>query len=102
MILSGTVEGVVEESVSNKYLHPHPLGQCLSIPKAHSWMPKPKILEGNQQKCATTERLPFACMLGPGSVIGTGHFLAYLESMPCRAHTEVKIILCLFFGFDEA
>mmetsp|Transcript_55748 Transcript_55748/g.116628 ORF Transcript_55748/g.116628 Transcript_55748/m.116628 type:complete len:760 (-) Transcript_55748:1370-3649(-) len=90
VILSGTVEGVVEESVSNKSLHPHPLGQCLSIPQANGRASNLKCSQGNQQKCATTERLPFACMLGPGSVIGTGHFLAYLESMPCRAHTEVE------------
>ena len=89
VILSGTVEGVVEESVSNKSLHPHPLGQCFSISQASG---RESNLKGGQHKCATTERLPFACMLGPGSAIGTGHFLAYLESMPCRAHTEVKNI----------
>ncbi len=94
VILSGTVEGVVEESVSNKSLHPHPLGQCLAICRKPNL--KRHTLEGNKQKCVTTERLPFACMLGPGAVIGIGHFLAYLESMPCRAHTNVRNIFSPF------
>ena len=89
LVISGAVEGVVEEVYEVHQCHP--LGRCVSNAGrggdndgGHS------SIGGGGDDAA--ERLPIVCMLGPGAVLGGGVFLTYFDSMQLRARTEVTAL----------
>ena len=89
LVVSGAVEGVVEEVFEVHQCHP--LGRCVSNAGrgcdnsgGHS--------TGGGGCSDAAERLPNVCMFGPGAVLGGGIFLTYFDSMQLRARTEVTAL----------
>ena len=101
-IVSGTVEGIIEESLRNNTLRSHqshPLGRCLNA-FASSFFRKDNdkfsgkaILEANDpSEAGSAYRIPYLLVHGPGAVLGAGRYLAYLETIPYRARTQVSSV----------
>jgi hypothetical protein len=88
LVVSGAVEGVVEEFYE---IHQcHPLGRCVS--NAGRGGDKVGSHSSDGGGGGGDERQPIVCMLGPGAVLGGGIFLTYFDSMQLRARTEVTAL----------
>ncbi len=94
LVVSGAVEGVVEEIL--EVHQSHPLGRCASNAGSCSDYSGADCSGGGQGKSCSgsnaAERLPNVCMVGPGAVLGGGLFLTYFDAMQLRARTKVTAL----------
>ncbi len=89
LVISGAVEGVVEEVF--EVHQSHPLGRCVNN-AGHGSDNGGAHSSNSSGGGDASERLPNVCMFGPGAVLGAGLFLTYFDSMQLRARTEVTVL----------
>ena len=87
LIVSGAVEGVVDEGTGKGPHHIHPLGKCATAAWSAVTCP------GNTASASakTSERVPNICLLGPGSVLEAGLLHTGAENMEFRARSPVVL-----------
>ena len=92
LIVSGAVEGVVDEGISSGPHNVHPLGKSLgSTWGSHPSQSGTNQVPGNLAGGQWTERVPNICLLGPGSVIEAGLLGIGADNMEFRARSAVEL-----------
>ena len=101
LIVSGAVEGVVDEAAGYGPHNVHPLGKCV----AAAWSSSVSQTAGTSNHtqihavnnagvsggCKSSERVPNICVLGPGAVIEAGLLGIGAENMEFRARSTVEL-----------
>jgi hypothetical protein len=91
LIISGAVEGVVDEAAGASPHHSHPLGKSIPAPwsscTCSSFGATAAPVGGK-----SAERVPNICLLGPGSVLETGLLGIGAANMEFRARSPVELI----------
>ena len=89
LIISGALEGVVDEGTGNGPHHSHPLGKSIPAPWSNGTCSRSGATFATGGK--STERVPNICLLGPGSVLEVGLLGIGADNMEFRARSPVEL-----------